>query len=331
MGHHQLTQTHREILASLIAGNLSIRRIAGILGYAPSSISRELKRNSGKDGKYQVDMAQRKAVWRNTKDKKASRRTPELVAYVQEKLRERWSPEQIAGRLRLQAACLNLPLISFKTIYRWIQKDSDSSKVRPFKGYGKYLRLKRPGKVFSRRTKSAVRYLPDLPDIDDRPGANIYGHWECDLIHGHRHSGYILTAVERKSGFLMAAFCRTRNVECVSSCLKELFSCVPARYRHTLTYDRGKEFFGFRQVDEALQVKSYFCHPGCPGERALNEQSNGLLRQFFPRRRDFSRLTNEEIARAVALINHRPRKKFGYLSTVEQLREKGILLAVQFI
>lgn len=132
MGHHQLTQTHREILASLIAGNLSIRRIAGILGYAPSSISRELKRNSGKDGKYQADMAQRKAVWRNTKDKKASRRTPELVAYVQEKLRERWSPEQIAGRLRLQAACLNLPLISFKTIYRWIQKDSDSSKVRPF-------------------------------------------------------------------------------------------------------------------------------------------------------------------------------------------------------
>ena len=99
MGHHQLTQTHREILASLIARNLSIRRIAGILGYAPSSISRELKRNSGKNGKYQADMAQRKAVWRNSKDKKASRRTPELVAYVQEKLRERWSPEQIAGAL----------------------------------------------------------------------------------------------------------------------------------------------------------------------------------------------------------------------------------------
>ena len=89
MGHHQLTQTHREMLASLIARNLSIRRIAGILGYAPSSISRELKRNSGKNGKYQEDMAQRKAAWRNSKDKKASRRTPELVAYVQEKLRER--------------------------------------------------------------------------------------------------------------------------------------------------------------------------------------------------------------------------------------------------
>ena len=122
--------------------------------------------------------------------------------------------------MRLQAACLNLPLISFKTSYRWIQKDSDSSKVRSFKGYGKYLRLKWPGKVFSRRTKSAVRYLPDLPDIDDRPGTNMYSHWECDLIHGHRYSGYILTAVERKSGFLMAAFFRTRNVECVSSCLK---------------------------------------------------------------------------------------------------------------
>ena len=176
-----------------------------------------------------------------------------------------------------------------------------------------------------------MRYLPDLPSIDDRPCTADYGHWECDLIHGHKRSGYILTAVERASGFLMARFCPTRSMDCVSASLKDLFSCVPQAYRRTLTYDRGKEFFGFRQVEACLHVQSYFCHPGCPGERGLNEQSNGLLRQFFPRSMDFSRLTNERIERAVALITHRPRKKFGYRSTVEFLQENGKLFVLQFI
>ena len=173
-------------------------------------------------------------------------------------------------------------------------------------------------------TKSAVRHLPDLPDMDDRPD---HCPFTGNVSYGHRHSGYILTAVERKSGFPMAAFGRTRHVECLSSCLKGL-SCVPAPYRHTLTCGRGKEFLGFRQVNEALQGKRCSRHPGCLGERALHEQGNGLLRRFFPRRRDFSRLTNKETARAVALINHRPGKRSGHLSTAGQPQEKGILLAV---
>ena len=333
MGHKQLTQTQREILARLKAQNVSVRKIAGILGYAPSSISRELRRNREKNGTYQADKAQRRAEWRIRKDKKASKRTPELIAYIQNRLREFWSPEQIEGRLKLmEAERFQLSSVCFKTIYRWIQKDAQSSKKRPFQGYGKYFRLKKQGKVLRRQLQSTVCYLPSLPSIEERPCTVAeYGHWECDLIHGHKRSGYILTAVERKSGFLMARFCSTRSMECVSACLKELFRNVPRAYRRTLTYDRGKEFFGFREVEADLQVKSYFCHPGCPGERALNEQSNGLLRQFFPRRMDFSRLTNERIAGAVALINHRPRKKFGYRSTVEFLREDGNLFLLQFI
>ena len=110
------------------------------------------------------------------------------MPYVQEKLRERWSHEQITERLRLQAACLNLPLINFKTIYLWIQKNSDSSKIWPFKGYGKYLRLKRPGKVFSKRTKSAVRYLPDLSDIDapQAPIPMATGNAISYMVIGHQ-------------------------------------------------------------------------------------------------------------------------------------------------
>ena len=332
MGHKQLTQTHREILARLRAQNVSIRTIAKILGYAPSSISRELKRNGEKKGTYLADKAQRRAQWRSRKDKKASKRTPELVAYIQNRLQQFWSPEQIEGRLKqIDAVRFKLVPVCFKTIYRWIQTDTYSSKKRPFQGYGKFFRLKKPGRVLNRQRLATMRTLPDLPSIDDRPCTADYGHWECDLIHGHKRSGYILTAVERASGFLMARFCPTRSMDCVSASLKDLFSCVPQAYRRTLTYDRGKEFFGFRQVEACLHVQSYFCHPGCPGERGLNEQSNGLLRQFFPRSMDFSRLTNERIERAVALINHRPRKKFGYRSTVEFLQENGKLFVLQFI
>ena len=158
-----------------------------------------------------------------------------------------------------------------------------------------------------------------------RPPGPLSIHWEC-LIWPSAFRLYPDGCGTQKR-LSHGGFGRTRHVECLSSCLKGL-SCVPAPYRHTLTCGRGKEFLGFRQVNEALQGKRCSRHPGCPGERALHEQGNGLLRRFFPRRRDFSRLTNKETARAVALINHRPGKRSGHLSTAGQPREKGILLAV---
>ena len=112
----------------------------------------------------------------------------------------------------MDAERFQLPSVCFKTICRWVQKDAQSSKKRPFQGYGKYFRVKKPGKVLCRQLLSTIRYLPSLPSIEERPcTAAEYGHWECDLIHGHKRSGYILTAVERKSGFLMARFCSTRH------------------------------------------------------------------------------------------------------------------------
>lgn len=158
-----------------------------------------------------------------------------------------------------------------------------------------------------------------------RPPGPLSIHWEC-LIWPSAFRLYPDGCGTQKR-LSHGGFGRTRHVECLSSCLKGL-SCVPAPYRHTLTCGRGKEFLGFRQVNEALQGKRCSRHPGCPGERALHEQGNGLLRRFFPRRRDFSRLTNKETARAVALINHRPGKRSGHLSTAGQPQEKGILLAV---
>ena len=154
-------------------------------------------------------------------------------------------------------------------------------------GYIRYLRHKRAGKRLSHGKEISK---PQLPSITSRPVDDCHGHWECDLVHGKNGSGFILTAVERKSGFLMATSCARRTSQDVSAALKELFSCVPKRFFKSITYDQGKEFFNYQQIDEYFGTASYFCHAGCPGERGLNEQTNGLLRQFFPRFRIYKGL-----------------------------------------
>ena len=129
----------------------------------------------------------------------------------------------------------------------------------------------------------------------------------------------------------MAIICARRTSQDVSVALKELFSCVPKRFFKSITYDQGKEFFNYKQIDKHFGTASYFCHAGCPGERGLNEQTNGLLRQFFPRFRSFKGLEKSEIERAVALINHRPRKKFSYKTTVEKMKEDGVFFVSTFV
>ena len=328
MGQKHLTKPHREIIEKL-RGIFSIRAIASLLGYSPAAISKEIRRNSNKNGTYDAEAAQRRADWRATKDKNANKRTPFLLAYVQEKLRAYWSPEQISGRLKQEFRDDPERNISFRSIYRWIAKDSrKSEKRRPLMGYIRYLRHKRAGKRLTHGKKISK---PQLPSITLRPVEDCHGHWECDLVHGKNGSGFILTAVERKSGFLMATSCASRASKEVASAIEELFSCVPAKFFKSITYDQGKEFFNYKQIEEHFGTASYFCHAGCPGERGLNEQTNGLLRQFFPRFRSFKGVERSEIERAVALINHRPRKKFGYKTTVENMKEDGVFFVSTFV
>ena len=209
-------------------GKISIRKIAGLLGYSPAAISKEIRRNSNKNGIYDAHAAQRRADWRAAKDKNANKRTPFLLSYVQEKLSAYWSPEQISGRLKREFGNDPERNISFKSIYRWIAKDSrKSEKQRPLMGYIRYLRHKRAGKRLSHGKEISK---PQLPSITSRPVDDYHGHWECDLVHGKNGSGFILTAVERKSGFLMATICARRTSQDVSVALKELFSCVPKRF-----------------------------------------------------------------------------------------------------
>ena len=328
MGQKHFTLVHRELLANLLKSGHSKREIARTLGYSETTIYKELRRNKNCEGKYAPSTAQYKADERRRKARRCHKQTDFIVEYVTAHLVKFWSPEQIAGRMRREM----LPeTVSFKTIYRWIKSGSYASKATVFTGFSKYLRIKSAGKALGRRVTPARQGFKDLPGIEDRPADTTFGHWEVDLIHGHNRSGYILSAVERSTGFLALGYCRKRDIPSVYAAMEHIFKNSFPCYRRSVTYDRGKEFYGYKEIEEQFGFKSYFCRPNSPQDKALNENTNGLLRQFFPRRMNFSTLTDENLAQAARLINGRPRKKFGFKTTVEVLVERGLRDVLTFV
>lgn len=329
MGHVHLTRDKREILGRLLGQGMSIHGIARILGYSPSAICQEIKRSSPSREMYDHSRAQKLAVLRRAR---ASRRgkgfREELLEYVRVRLSWYWSPEQIAERVKLDFPNAPRMRISFKTIYRWLQKAARSKKPNPWQPYVRYLRLKRRGKSFLRARNDQRGRRDDLPSIETRPelvaARTRFGDWEGDLIQGHNRQGYLLTLVERSTNLLLAQQCENKNMETVNQAIISSFQGLPQEFVRTITVDRGKEFYGYEDVEKNLQTKVYFCHPYRPNERGQNEQANGLLRQFFPKHKPITGVTKDDVERAVALINNRPKKKFGYRTTMELLAERGL-------
>lgn len=153
-----------------------------------------------------------------------------------------------------------------------------------------------------------------------------FGDWECDLIIGGKKSGYILTLVERQSLLLYGYLIRDKKASTVSKVLRRHFTSLPKEYVYTVTFDRGREFYCFEDIQGIHGLRCYFCHPYNAYEKGLIENSNGILRQFFPKRSSFSDLEQKDVDRAIELINTRPRKKHSYRTTLEQLELMGIIL-----
>lgn len=332
MGHRHLTLDKREILQRLLERGHSIRSCASILGYSPSAISKEVKKgtwNLDGRGKYDCQRSHGRSVWHR---RQASRRgkhfDPAVLEYVRQGLKRYWSPEQICNRMRLDFPDDKRMRISFKTIYRWLERGTKTRPVHPWKGYGRYLRLKRQGKSFSRVGPDTRGRRSGLPSIEERPDAanrrGRFGDWECDLIRGFRGQGYLVTLVERSLGLLLAQPCPNKSPVSVNHAVFSAFKGLPLKRIKTITVDRGKEFYGYEQLQKKLKAKVYFCHPHCPSERGQNEQVNGLLRQFFPKRKPLSGVSNDKIQWAVSLINNRPKKKWGYRTTRELIQQCGL-------
>ena len=303
----QITQEERYRIAEMRRLKLSIRTIAAELGRAPSTISRELSRNKKADGGYRAHTAGERTRARRRRSRRGVRIAPETWREVVRLLRLWWSPEQIAG---------HLGSISHETIYVhiWRDKRRGGSLWTHLRQAGKK-RRKRYGAYDSRGRLAGKRHISERPpQIETRLEP---GHWEIDTIMGTDHGRHsIVTLVERMTGYLvMGKLERHTAAECSAKVI-ELIARHTGRVA-TITADNGTEFHGYKVVEEATGVEYYFATPHHAWERGTNENTNGLIRQYLPKRTSLAEVTQADCDEIADKLNARPRKRLGYKTPEE--------------
>lgn len=301
--YRRLTEDDRiEIYASLKAGE-SQAAISRALGFDKSTISRELRRNSGQRG-YRAKQAHRLCQERRAglRRKRISRTQWRIV---EAGLRQDWSPEQIHGVMRLK----ELMPVSHERIYQHVYADKRRGGTLHKHLRCQKQRRKRRG-VFNRRGQIKGRvWISERPDIVETR-ARI-GDWEVDTIVGHKEKAALITLTERKSRLCRAVKVHDRKADTACKAIRKTLSPLRAQV-HTLTYDNGPEFSYHQAINRALGSKSYFAHPYHSWERGTNENMNGLLRQYFPKGRSMAKLSHAHIRNIVERLNNRPKKCLGY-------------------
>lgn len=304
MSYKHLSREERYTISILRRKGDSKSSIASAIGRSVSTINRELSRNSTAEGGYRYEHAQKLAKRRSTQASCRSQRINKLSWDFAKKMltEEQWSPEQIAGELKE----LGMSGISHETIYKLIYKNMKQKgelhkhlrhKVKPYKN--RSLKNDRRGRIAN---QVSIENRP--AEVDLR--LNI-GHWEIDTIIGKPSGHVLVTMVERFSRYTLIARAHNKTAEAVSMAL--LKRMAPERDKvKTLTYDNGKEFAKHLFIDDVLDSQGYFAHPYSSWERGLNENTNGLIRQYFPKRTDFAGVSDEEIAIVERKLNRRPRK-----------------------
>ena len=302
-GYLHLTCEQRCQIYALLQSGHSQAHIARQIGVDPSTISRELVRNTGARG-YRFKQAHEKASQRREEaSDKPRKMTPDLVELIEEKLtQEQWSPDQISGRLAKDGVAL----ISHERIYQHVWKDKKD-------GGTLYLHLRHSGKKYNRRKgrNSGRGLIPNRVDIDQRPpivaAKSRIGDWEADTIIGANHKGVVMSHVERTSKYTKLAKLPDKNADfVVQACARVL---LPLADRiETITYDNGKEFASHAQIATSLGALSYFAKPYHSWERGVNEHTNGLLRQYFPKGSDLSILSDADVQRVEGQLTLAPER-----------------------
>jgi IS30 family transposase len=311
----------REAISRSLAVGTSMRQIAENLGRSPSTISREIARNGGRQS-YLATHADERA-WAHSKRPKAcilSVNAP-LQRVVAEKLKDNWSPQQIAGWLKTTYQDDPIMRVSHETIYRSLFIQARGVLKRELISHLRSRRTMRRGK--SATTEGQPRgQIIDAVSIRERPAEvedrAIPGHWEGDLISGSKNS-HIATLVERNSRYLMLVHVKGKDTASVVNSLVRQVKKLPDRVMSTLTWDRGAELAQHQRFTIATDVKVYFCDPRSPWQRGTNENTNGLLRQYFPKGTDLSLYSQKQLDAVALQLNTRPRKTLGYATPSDTL------------
>jgi IS30 family transposase len=319
MSYVQLTSEERYVIYHLKLYRLSIREIGRRLCRSHATISRELKRNGPviSTWPYWHQGAHEQAMQRRKQPRHYRRHDhAPLRDYVVRKLRDEWSPDVIAAKLEIEHPDDPGMRVSIETIYRWVYRDAGQGgalftclcRCHKKRRYGTGRGLI-PGRV-------SIHARPDLVETRER-----FGDWEGDTVEGAKGSGNITTHVERKSRYLIAGKLADKTAAVTARTTAATFKRVPRALRHTLTVDNGKEFARFKDIEKGTGLTVYFADPYSAWQRGANENTNGLLRRYFPKGMDFRNVTEKSLAEAVKKLNHRPRKCLGYRTPHEVFQD----------
>jgi IS30 family transposase len=315
-----LTLGEREEVSRGLVNGHSLRWIAAGLGRAPSTVSREVARNGG-PGPYRAEASDRQA-WRRALRPKACKLAthPHLRRIVATQLRHNWSPQQIAGWLKSTHPEDEAFWVSHETIYRSLFVQARGVLKRALI---EHLRTHRPIRRSRHATaKADLRgRIPDMVSISERPAEiedrAVPGHWEGDLLSGSKNS-YIVTLVERHSRYVMLAKIPSRDTNTVITALIKQSKKLPDELYKSLTWDRGSEMAQLRRFSLATDIQVYFCDPQQPWQRGSNENTNGLLRQYFPKGMDLSNISQNKLNAIARRLNERPRQTLGFETPAER-------------
>ena len=302
-GYTQLTQEQRYQIYALKKAGLNQAEIAVIIGVDKSTISRELRRNSGLRG-YRPQQAHTLALVRR-ENKAAPRIAHKTWQLIERLLREEWSPEQISGWLLAETG----ESVSHEWIYQYVLADKAQGGNLYRHLRCQRQRKKRYGSYNTRGQLTNRTSIDERPCIVDR--RSRYGDWELDTIIGKGHKQAIVSLTERKSKLSLIAKVPRKTADLVAKAIIHLLTPVSDRV-HTMTSDNGKEFAQHEMMANVLGANFYFAHPYASWERGLNENTNGLIRQYFPKHCDFTTITTQQIKKAMDKLNNRPRKSLGF-------------------
>lgn len=315
-----LTLFEREEISRGIVANLSVRKIASGLGRSPSTISREIKRNQGYK-RYRATSADQ-AAWQRSKRPKVCKlaRSRTLRLNVAKKLKRLWSPEQIAGWLRREYPQEEHEQVSHETIYKSLYIQARGVLKKELL---QHLRTKRTIRRSKHATmkKGNLGQIKDAISISERPASvedrAVPGHWEGDLIAGSKNS-YIATLVERHTRYVMLAKVKNKDTESVVNALIKQSASLPNELYKSLTWDRGKELADHKRFSLATNIDVYFCDPRSPWQRGSNENTNRLLRQYYPKGTDLSLYSQAQLNKVARQLNERPRKTLDFETPAER-------------
>ena len=317
-----LSFAEREEIALSRARGESIRCIARRLGRSPSTVSRELRRNADRCGGYRATSAHAAAYGRASRPKPAKLQIDlALRAKVEQDLACRYSPEQIAGRLRVEFPDRSEMRVSPETIYQSLYVQSRGALRRELT---RCLRTGRALREPGRKAGQRKNRIPDMINIAERPpeaaDRAVPGHWEGDLLIGKRNATAIATLVERSTGYAMLVHLpEGYKPEQVAPALAAKVKTLPEALRRSLTWDQGPEMRDWKQVHVDAGIEVYFCDPHAPWQRGSNENTNGLLRQYFPKGTDFATVSEADLDGVADELNDRPRKRLGFYKPIEKI------------